>query len=426
MPTPWPRTPGRRHTGEEVTGSEIEDPHGTGFEGAVDGGDPVDGIDEAGARESAGLLLVETAAHGPLADDVDRLRECGVVEADLDREGLEDRREDGAATLLGVALTGLVGLDLLAPLLDACQLGGRAGQHDAATGVTDAEDGSTLGLEALGELLDDLTESFRVDVGDSQHRGGVGGGDHSATTADEAGSRTDELSEGEEFAVLLTRGGNGLRGEESLGVADHRHGSRNRGIEALSSQRTQRCDLGEEDAGERHRRRGERCRGGSGRLGAVLFVGEFLLEDPRDGVESDRAHDEEFLRHGGQVVGRVVDDRGECRLESVVAAQFLQRAQPGCTLTTEGERVRLTSEQTIHEGALARRPSVVPVYADAPRTLRVFSVSCGCRVVNRHAYVLSWSPLGGGGDSVCRPRHRVPAVSALISSSGLFKVDTES
>ena len=51
----------------------------------------------------------------------------------------------------------------------------------------------------------------------------------------------------------------------------------------------------------------------------------------------------------------------------------------------------------IDEGTFAGRAGLSPIDAETASTLRVTSVSCRCRVIDRHAYVLSWSPLRRGG-----------------------------
>ncbi len=198
-----------RHTGQLIAGSEIENPLGAGGDCAVDSLDPVDRIDEDTLRKFARTVRVETATGRPAADEFDGLGQCGVMEADFGVERIEGRREDGTATLLTLTLAGFLGFDLFTTLLHACQLSGRPGENDAATAVADGED-----------------------------------------TADQAGSSTDELCDGEEFTVVVALRGYGSRGQKALRVADDGSRRVTGYIQTLSGECTQRRKLREEDAGE--------------------------------------------------------------------------------------------------------------------------------------------------------------------------------
>ncbi len=270
------------------------------------------------------------------------------MEADLGRDGLEGRGEHGATALLGLALAGLRGGDLLAALLHALEGGGRARQHDTTTGVTDGDDGAALGILALEDLRDDRAQALGVDVGDGEHRVLAGAGDQAAAATDEGRGGTDELGDGEDLGVLAAGGGDGLDGEDALRVADDRTRRDGVDVEALVRERTQCGDLSEEDAGKRHGGGGESGFGGAG--GRVVLVGEFGLEDPRDGVEARRTDHDEVARDRGEVRGGAVDQVGEDRFESVVAAELLERGEPGGSLAAECERVGLTREELVDQG----------------------------------------------------------------------------
>ena len=239
-----------RHTGQLIAGSEIENPLGAGGDCAVDSLDPVDRIDEDTLRKFARTVRVETATGRPAADEFDGLGQCGVMEADFGVERIEGRREDGTATLLTLTLAGFLGFDLFTTLLHACQLSGRPGENDAATAVADGEDSRALRRHTLGKLGDDGGETLGIDARDRNHRLRGGAGDDAAATADQAGSSTDELCDGEEFTVVVALRGYGSRGQKALRVADDGSRRVTGYIQTLSGECTQRRKLREEDAGE--------------------------------------------------------------------------------------------------------------------------------------------------------------------------------
>ncbi|CAB4913248.1 unannotated protein [freshwater metagenome] len=278
------------------------------------------------------------------------------MEADLDRELLEDGCEHRAAALLGIALTFFPSRDLLALLLHASQLSRRAGQHDAATTVADGQSSGAFGCSRYLELVDDRLKTFGLDVADRDHRRTVTGTDDAAATSDESGSSTDQLRDGQEVGVLCAVRGDGLGGDEALRVSDHLDRRGLGGVEALQLQRAQRGDLSEEDARQRHRSRGQ-CRfGGPVGAGGVV-VGEVLLEHPTDRVEADRADDQQLVGHGREYCCGLVDEIGQFGLECGIARELFERTQPGRTLTTERQGVRLARGESICQSPRAATAS---------------------------------------------------------------------
>ncbi len=348
------------HPRQQLTGTQIQDPRGTGRDGVVDEGDPVDRVDEHFLRQRTGEVGVQAAARRPVGDLLDSVGQRGVVETDLGRDRLEGRGEHSTAALLRLPLAGLRGGDLLAALLHARQCGRRTGQHDAATGVADGDDGGPLRILVGEDLGDDGAQALGVDVGDGEHREALGAGDDAAATADEGGSGTDELGDREDLPVLGAGGLGGRDGEHALGVADHGGRGLRGHVEALVRQRAQRGHLGQEHAGQRHRGGGQCGLGGTGD-GRLVLVGDFLLEHPGDGVEAARAHHDEVVCDGREQRVGLVDQFGQDRLESVVAAEFLEGAEPRGTLAAEGEGVRLPGEELVDQRALSGGGADPPV-----------------------------------------------------------------
>ena len=118
--------------------------------------------------------------------------------------GSKDGAKTETATLLTLTLASFFGFDLFTTLLHACQLSGRPGENDAATAVADGEDSRALRRHTLGKLGDDGGETLGIDARDRNHRLRGGAGDDAAATADQAGSSTDELCDGEEFTVVVS------------------------------------------------------------------------------------------------------------------------------------------------------------------------------------------------------------------------------
>ena len=268
------------------------------------------------------------------------------MEADLDGKLLENRGEHGTATLLGVAVTLFLGSDLLALLLHAGQLGRRSREYDATTAVADGESGGSLRRSIDREFGDDRLQSCGFDVGNRDHRRAVSGTDDAAAAADETCSSTHELGDHEEARVLRTVGCDGFGGDEPLRVSDDLDRRGLGGIESLQLQCAQGCDLSEEHSGKRHGSGGQRSLGRAVRTDGVV-VGEVLFEHPADRVETDRAHDQQLVGNGRESDCSLVDEIGQFGFERGVASQFLEGAEPRCTLSTEGQCVRLARGETI-------------------------------------------------------------------------------
>ncbi len=86
-----------------------------------------------------------------------------------------------------------------------------------------------------------------------------------------------------------------------------------------------------------------------GPTGGVVLVGEFVLEDPCDGVEARGAHHDEIGGDGREVRRCRVDEVGQRGLEAVVTGEFSERVQPRRTLATERKGIRLAGKELVHQ-----------------------------------------------------------------------------
>ena len=123
----------------------------------------------------------------------------------------------------------------------------------------------------------------------------------------------------------------------------HRHRRGTPQIEALSRQRTDRCHLGEQDAGEGNGRARQLLGGGQRFLGAER-------PDPPHGLKTDGPHDDQFAGQRLQQQLGLTDDFVELRLDTSRADQFLQVLQPRAALTAEDDRIGFADTETIDYG----------------------------------------------------------------------------
>ena len=103
----------------------------------LDLGDPVDGLDEDGFGEVVREVAVDAGARGPLVDQVNSGGQARGVEADLDLDAVEHRREDGTAAELALTLGLFLLRDLAAVQLEPAELLGGTGDDDRAPSVAD-------------------------------------------------------------------------------------------------------------------------------------------------------------------------------------------------------------------------------------------------------------------------------------------------
>ena len=132
------------HVGRQVDGPRSTTQRVSGPDGVGQLARPVDGVDADGVGEVLGQTGVQAAGLGPVADQVDGRREGRVVEAEGDRERLDDRVEGATAAGLGLELGGVGVRALLDRGPEAAQGGGRAAHDDAARAVDRGDGGSVL------------------------------------------------------------------------------------------------------------------------------------------------------------------------------------------------------------------------------------------------------------------------------------------
>ena len=250
--------------------------------------DPVDLLYEDRLGERAGTVGVETDLLRPLADDVDPVGQPRRVEAHLDGDRIEQRREDRSPAHLVLALGGLGVGDLLAVELEAGQLFGGAGDDHRTPAVADGQHRRQHRAHVGGELVEQLGDALRCDVGDRHHGRAVAGGGDTAAARHQGAGRADQLGQREQLDVLSAVGPERFDTQHTLGVAGQRHRRRSGEIEALAAQRADGGGLRQEHPGHRHRRR---CQmGGRGRV----LAGRQRAH-PRQRMEADRAHHDKLI-----------------------------------------------------------------------------------------------------------------------------------
>ncbi len=197
-------------------GSEVDDPLRTGVVQALDLGHPVDRAHEDGLGHLMRQFGVDAALLGPAVDDVDGVGQPRGVEADLDLHAVEHGREHRAAADLVLALGLFLLGDLAAVELEAAELLRGAGDDDRAPAVADRQHGRQHGAHVLGELLEQLGDAVRVDVGDRHHRRLVTTADHAAAAGDQRPGRADQLQQRQQLGVLGALGPQRLGGHDAL------------------------------------------------------------------------------------------------------------------------------------------------------------------------------------------------------------------
>jgi hypothetical protein len=160
----------RGQPGQDVAGPQVKNPPSACLVDADDLVDPVDRLRQDVLGHRAGQSDIEADLLRPVADDVDAVGQAWRVEAHLDLNRIEDRREDIAAADLVLAVGFLLLRDLLAVQLEAGQLLGGAGDDDRTPAVADRQNRRQHCPDVLGELVEQPVDALGVGVADRHHR----------------------------------------------------------------------------------------------------------------------------------------------------------------------------------------------------------------------------------------------------------------
>ncbi len=163
--------------------------------------------------------------------------------------------------------------------------------------------------------------------------------------------RADEAGDGEQLDIVDA--GERLGGDVALRVTDDGGRLDAPGVDALTAQRADPGELGQEDAGQRDARRAEHV--GVGQLGSVVVLGRLPHRDdvdPRQRRERD-TRTGQLARDRSEPCLGLADQRLEVGLERVVTYEIGQRLQPSGTLTAEAHCVRGSVDDAVDESAAA-------------------------------------------------------------------------
>ncbi len=304
--------------------------------------DPVDLPHQDPFGQPASQLHIKAHLGGPLRNDLDSIGQPRRVETDLHLHRLEDRSEDRAATQLVLALGGLFLGDLIAVQLEARQLLRGPGDHHRAPTVADGQHRRKHRAHVLGELVQQLPDALRVDIGDRHHRRAVPQDRNAATTGHQGSGRTHQLGDREQLHVVGAAGLQRFDGKDALRVPGSGYRRSGRQVQPLALQRPHRSDLGQQDTWHRHRGRGQLL----GRRDRVLGR---QRPHPLQRLEADGPHHHKFLGDRLEEQISLTGQGGQFRLDAGRRHQLLERLQPGTALSTEGDRVRLAVRQPIHQ-----------------------------------------------------------------------------
>ena len=263
------------------------------------------------------------------------------METDLDREGVEHRCEHRAATQLVLALGGFPVRDLLAVQLESRKLLRGAGEDHRAAAVADGQHRRRHGAHVPAECLEQIGDAVRVGIGHRDHRAAVAEGHDAAAAGHQRSGGTDELSKGQQLDIAGAGGLERLDGQNSLRMAGHRDRPGGVELQTLPGQRTDRRDLGQQNTGHRHRRRGQvgrhRLAGGEG-------------PRPAQRGEPDRTDDDQFVCDRPQQPLGFADQTPQFGLDAGGGDDLFQSAQPGAVaLTSEHHGVGLSGVESIHK-----------------------------------------------------------------------------
>ena len=182
------------------------------------------------------------------------------------------------------------------------------------------------------------------------------------------------MSQRKQVDVLGATGFERLDGQHALGMSGHGDRRRTQKVQALPIQCPDRRDLGQQDAGQRHRGRGQMTRGWH-----RLVSGQ--LADPPQRLEADGPYHHEFVGDRFQQQFCFTHERGEFRLNTGRGDEFFEIGQPGtAALPAENHGIRLTGVESVHERLQA---GAIGIIGAQPVVLmdghRCTSPSIGCR-----------------------------------------------
>ena len=194
---------------------------------------------------------------GPLGDDVDAVGQPRGVETDLDLHAIEHRAEHRAAAQLVLAL----GLFLLGDLLQY------SSNRDSCSGVPvmtterrplrmDSTGGSTVRTSWLNSSQQ-LGDALGVGVGHRHHRRLVAQADMPRRRATSEPAAPISCSQRQQLDVRAPPALSDSHGQHALRVSGDGHRRVRGQIQALAGQRADGGHLGQQDAGDRHRGRGQ-------------------------------------------------------------------------------------------------------------------------------------------------------------------------
>ena len=234
------RITGAVEPGQDVAGAQVQNPARTGVVHPGDLFDPVDPLTRIASVRRRASSTSRPTCSAQRSDDVDAVGQPRRVEAHLDLNRVEDRREDVAAAQLALAVGFFFLGDLLAIQLEAGQLLRRSGDDDRAPAVADGQHRWQHGAHILRELVEQLANAVGVGVGDRHHRRAVAEDGDAASTRHQRSGRADQLGHRQQFDVAGAAGLQGLDGEHTLGVSGHGHRRRVDQVQALPAQRADR------------------------------------------------------------------------------------------------------------------------------------------------------------------------------------------
>ena len=189
----------RGQPGQDVAGTQVEDPPGTGLVNPGDLVHPVDPSDQDGVGQLPGQRDVKADLVRPAPDDVDTVGQPRGVEAHLDPHRIEDGRKDVAAADLVLAVGLFLLGDLAAIQLETRQLLGGAGDDDRTPAVADGQHRRQHGAHVLHELLEQPADAVGVGVGDRHHRRTVAEHRDSAPAGHQRSGGADQLGQGQQL-----------------------------------------------------------------------------------------------------------------------------------------------------------------------------------------------------------------------------------
>ena len=307
--------------GQDVARAEVENPVGAGLFELADGVHPVDLADQNVVGHPAGQPAVQAHRFGPPGDEFDAVGQPGGVEADLDVDRIEHRREHRPAAQFVLALGGLGVGDLPAVQLEAGELLGGSGDDHRAAAVADGQHRRQDGADVPGEIVEQRGDAFRFDVGHRDHRRTVTERDDAPATGHQRAGGADELGQCQQLHVHAAAGLQRRDGQHALGVTGRGDGRGIGEVQTLAGQRPDGRDLGQQNAGQRHRRRGQLMRRRNRLRGRQC-------PHPPQRFEADRADHDDLIGHRLQQQLGLAGDSGEFGLDSRGGDEFLQAGEP--------------------------------------------------------------------------------------------------